>query len=161
MPTTPRGGHGEAVNSGCFILENTMQTISAPVDFTARDMGSVVLFKPETPDAEVFDSAVPGEAQMIYYLISPRNACGEREPGIDPQGMPVLPLAACTPLGLDSDGDGHKDLVDNCATAGNPTQDDLDLDFVGDTCDNCPADWNPDQADADNDTLGDACDTTP
>lgn len=59
---------------------------------------------------------------------------------------------------VDSDGDGVRNLADNCARTSNPTQTDTDADRVGDPCDNCPSVANIDQANHDSDALGDACD---
>ncbi len=63
--------------------------------------------------------------------------------------------------GVDSDGDGIPDSVDNCPSVPNPGQLDGDGDGVGDVCDNCPTFPNPGQADADGDGVGDACDNCP
>ena len=75
--------------------------------------------------------------------------------------------------GLDSDGDGVLDGVDNCPNDANADQADADGDGIGDACDlltdsdgdgvadaddNCPNNPNPGQEDADNDGIGDACD---
>jgi hypothetical protein len=85
------------------------------------------------------------------------------------------------PDSVDSDGDGIKDLCDNCPGVGNPDQSDHDNDQLGDACDdctdtdgdgfgnpgfpantcpddNCPLGYNPDQIDTDGDGIGDACD---
>jgi PKD repeat protein len=98
-------------------------------------------------EAEEKDPLPPGG--LALYLIAPRNGCGEFElPAVD---------ASCESLGLDSEGDGIPDLLDNCALAANPGQSDIDGDFVGDPCDNCLWEFNPDQADADGDGIGDAC----
>ncbi len=75
---------------------------------------------------------------------------------------------------LDSDGDGiadnYRGIVDNCPTAANPTQSDIDNDGLGDACDpdmdgdavlnavdNCPSAFNPTQADFNLNGIGDAC----
>jgi len=50
------------------------------------------------------------------------------------------------------------DFQDNCETAYNPDQNDVDEDGVGDVCDNCAAVANSDQSDIDSDGLGDVCD---
>lgn len=75
------------------------------------------------------------------------------------------------PVVVDADGDGWVDADDNCPTAANADQADLDQDGDGDACDadddgdgasdasdNCAIIANPDQANSDNDGLGDACD---
>ena len=64
-------------------------------------------------------------------------------------------------FGLDTDGDGIADVVDNCPDDLNPDQADGDTDDVGDVCDNCLEDFNPDQLDDDDDGAGDACDLCP
>ena len=60
--------------------------------------------------------------------------------------------------GVDRDGDGVPDGVDNCPDVANPTQTDSDGDGVGDACDNCPNTPNPDQFDRDANGIGDRCD---
>jgi hypothetical protein len=55
--------------------------------------------------------------------------------------------------GLDGDGDGVEDAVDNCPSAENPDQLDSDCDGVGDACDLCPG--GDDHVDLDNDGLPD------
>jgi hypothetical protein len=60
---------------------------------------------------------------------------------------------------VDGDGDGRRDLADNCPGLSNPTQVDGDGDTHGDPCDDCPALSNGSQIDSDDDGQGDACDT--
>jgi len=64
--------------------------------------------------------------------------------------------------GLDTDGDGVPDPVDNCPTVPNPTQDNEDGDRFGDACDPCPpyADADP-IADPDGDGVSGQCDPHP
>jgi hypothetical protein len=45
----------------------------------------------------------------------------------------------CEPPGVDTDGDGACDPVDNCPTIANSDQSDTDGDLVGQVCDNCTA----------------------
>ena len=63
--------------------------------------------------------------------------------------------------GLDLDGDGVEETLDNCPGVVNPSQLDSDGDGRGDACDNCPTNSNLSQVDTDGDTLGDACDNCP
>lgn len=68
----------------------------------------------------------------------------------------------------DKDGDGVKDIDDNCPNTFNPKQEDDDDDKVGNVCDNCRLKPNGiaqaalegvgNQLDSDGDGIGDACD---
>jgi Thrombospondin type 3 repeat len=84
-----------------------------------------------------------------------------------------VPLRAFSqqPSGIDDDGDGVFDEMDNCKFTPNPNQNNSDLDELGDPCDNdddgdtvddvidnCPGLPNSDQADHDHDGIGDVCD---
>ncbi len=66
--------------------------------------------------------------------------------------------------GLDTDGDGILDDVDNCVTTPNADQSDQDGDTVGDVCDNCLLEFNPDQCNTNagtgpgQDQIGNVCD---
>lgn len=73
----------------------------------------------------------------------------------------------------DRDRDNIVDSLDNCISAFNPSQADLDRDGAGDACDtdrdgdavpnqldNCPDVSNPDQRDANRNGTGDACEST-
>ncbi len=75
-----------------------------------------------------------------------------------PRGMP----------GVDTDGDGSDDDMDNCLAVPNPGQHDEDSDGYGDDCDNCPSFPNTSQTNAGEtnagaaaDSVGDACDPRP
>jgi len=50
-------------------------------------------------------------------------------------GLPLAAMAGPTPGGADGDGDGVENAFDNCSTASNATQKDVDHDGCGDTCD--------------------------
>ncbi len=63
--------------------------------------------------------------------------------------------------GLDSDGDGVANSLDNCILTANETQDDGDGDGYGDACDFCPGNFDRGQADTDQDGVGDGCDSCP
>ncbi|KAK7878741.1 hypothetical protein WMY93_034297, partial [Mugilogobius chulae] len=58
----------------------------------------------------------------------------------------------------DADGDGIKNVEDNCRLVPNKDQQNSDSDSFGDSCDNCPTVPNPDQKDTDSNGQGDACD---
>lgn len=79
--------------------------------------------------------------------------------------------------GLDFDGDGVADIVDNCPAQPNVEQSDTDSDGIGDACDDCPdgvdsdsdgvcddidscpQDFDRTQIDIDDDGIGDICDS--
>src|SRR5437867_560778 len=62
-------------------------------------------------------------------------------------------------LGLvDTDGDGRRNLGDNCPRIANANQAGGEADKVGDACDNWLGLANQDQLDSDTDGTGDACD---
>jgi len=58
----------------------------------------------------------------------------------------------------DDDGDGVRNIDDNCVTVPNTDQGNDDGDLFGDVCDNCPSAANDNQTDSDNDEIGDDCD---
>jgi hypothetical protein len=91
-------------------------------------------------------------------------------------GCPSKPERSsdCGSCGLDADGDGISDALDNCQQVFNPDQLDTEGDGEGDACDpdddgdgvqdgsdNCPLVSNPAQEDRDQDGIGDACDADP
>ncbi len=58
----------------------------------------------------------------------------------------------------DCDDDNISNMIDNCPTVVNTSQDNNDSDNLGDVCDNCPLVTNQDQLDFDGDGIGDDCD---
>jgi hypothetical protein len=90
-------------------------------------------------------------------------------PPTDPVGEPITAtLHANLSCGVDDDGDGILNDVDNCPATFNPGQEDVDLDGVGDFCDNCSDVANGtllplgasalSQRDTDSDGFGNMCD---
>ncbi len=57
----------------------------------------------------------------------------------------------------DTDGDGKRNMLDNCPTFNNSDQADGDGDGVGNVCDNCEDVANPNQEDLNFNGVGDAC----
>jgi hypothetical protein len=115
----------------------------------------------ETPNRQLDDPAIPAPGQGFYYLVAGRNSCGESRAGSTGTGAPVHPPQSCSSANRETDGDGVRDLGDNCATSVNAAQADADVDWVGDLCDNCLGLGNAAQANADGDLRGDACDNCP
>jgi hypothetical protein len=67
-------------------------------------------------------------------------------------------MHASLSCGLDADGDGVFDDIDNCPITFNPGQENGDTDLIGDACDNCTLVANADQRDTDADGYGNICD---
>lgn len=86
--------------------------------------------------------------RSLVVALSLLAACGD-------DGARRLPDA---PEGIDTDGDGVFDTIDNCVSIPNSDQVDLDSDTAGDACDNCTTQSNTEQTNTDSDTMGDACD---
>jgi hypothetical protein len=115
-----------------------------------------------------FGRGIAVDAVAIYVTgDTASQAGGQFQPTTFPQTPPVAPFqstlagasdAFVLQLGLDSDGDGWPDVVDNCPNTPNPDQADGDGDGVGDACDNCKFVPNPDQTpDPSKPGLGLAC----
>ncbi|CAG5988040.1 unnamed protein product [Menidia menidia] len=89
------------------------------------------------------------------------NTCG---PDTDMDGYPDRPLPCmdnhkhCKQCDEDADGDGIKNVEDNCRLVPNRDQQNSDSDSFGDACDNCPTVPNSGQKDTDSNGQGDACD---
>jgi hypothetical protein len=104
------------------------------------------------------DNVDPVATQLFFYLVARDiSSCAESTLGVASSGVPRPNTSACPNFGVDTDGDGTIDSLDNCPAVYNPAQSDVDGDVVGDACDNCPAIPNQDQADEDRDGVGDLC----
>lgn len=134
-------------------------------DFPHIDVGLNGLFciaeDPDCPSPDGGDAVLTVRLGDLDQALQPRQLDGNGD-GI---GRPDLGALERVPGGpLDTDGDGVLDATDNCPAAGNPGQQDTDLDpngigdTIGDACDNCPADFNLLQLDFDLDGVGDDCD---
>ena len=114
-----------------------------------------------TPDEHAGSSLagvgdVSGDMLNDFLIGSP----GFDEPGTaDDDDGRVYIVTPPSPT-ADTDGDGIRDVLDNCPLTPND-QTDSDGDGVGDACDNCQNHFNPSQGDGDLDGVGDACDTNP
>jgi hypothetical protein len=86
---------------------------------------------------------------------------GGMSPPDDASQADASPADAINPFD-DTDGDLVPDIVDNCKTTANLTQDNEDGDRFGDACDPCPpfTDLDP-VADGDGDGVSDLCDPFP
>ncbi len=120
-----------------------------------------VCFGGELPGTEANDPSTPPAGTVYYYVMSAKNSCGESATGKDNYGQNHFPAVACPAASRDGDGDGIKDLGDNCPLTANADQADGDGDWIGQVCDNCVSAVNPDQADGDSDGAGDLCDNCP
>jgi len=118
-------------------------------------------FDTENVARTVTDGATPTPGNGFYYIIGSRNTCGESAAVANGLGQQHTPALTCSTANRNSDGDDLRDLGDNCPSATNATQGDVDNDSQGDACDNCPSTSNVDQADPDGDARGSACDNCP
>lgn len=88
----------------------------------------------------------------VWFLMFSISSAEERNPEAG------MTLEQALPFSPDGDGDGIKNLVDNCPLKANSSQQDTDEDGVGDVCDNCPKVFNPGQMDEDKNGTGNVCD---
>ncbi len=97
--------------------------------------------------------AAPGRAYDCWVFAD--VSLSSSNPSVPDVSMPV----AARSTG-DFDGDGIKDLADNCPVTSNPSQDatDDDLDGVPNSCDNCLGVANASQCDTNGDGFGNHCD---
>ncbi len=110
-----------AAGSG-VLARVTLQAVGAGA--SSLDLASVKL-------ADGLGNPIPPSDSTTHVYLGPVNSGS-----VDVGGI----------CGLDSDGDGIPDSVDNCPTVPNAAQTDADGDGVGDACDNCPEWPNPSQA---------------
>ena len=139
---------------------------------------STVMCSACTLDFEEFQPYTTPEGYRDAEPVPDMDPMVDMDPGIDmivEDGFIVEP-----DLGMDLDGDGVLDQVDNCPEVSNMDQVDTDSDDIGDACDdddddgildyrsdgmgggvqndNCLGVPNVDQKDTDWDLIGDACD---
>lgn len=160
---------------------------------TENGAGEIVLVHGSPGFLGDFDFAA-GDADLVFYgsaedpgaftrALSDVNGDGIMEMVISTSTDPFLEKRATVWIvsPVDTDGDGLRNLPDNCPLVWNPDQRDSDGDLVGDACDpdlvntigdmdgdgiadaqdNCPHHPNPLQADSDGDAAGDLCDNCP
>ena len=99
----------------------------------------------------------PPAGTTFYYLVTGTNRCAEGPLGTASSGQPIVSPVPCVTQNLDTDGDGVRDIDDDCPRVANAAQADRDHDGRGDVCDNCPDVPNPGQEDSDGNGVGDAC----
>jgi hypothetical protein len=110
---------------------------------------------------QVDDTTVPEPGELLFFMVSGLNSCGEGTIGSGTNG-PRTQMPGCVPdPQSDSDGDGTPDVDDVCPAAPDPGQADADGDGLGDACDLCPASADPEQLDLDGDGLTSGCDSCP
>lgn len=119
-----------------------------PIWGARRGAGGAYTSDTLIPSTGLGVSALGEDAAGELYVVDHQN----------PSGAVYKIVASCS--GADSDGDGDKDVCDNCPDDPNGNQADVDRDGVGDTCDNCPALLNPGQDDSDGDGVGNGCDAS-
>ncbi len=138
--TTPAGrtgdfdGDGDLDEMDCAIARNATGTRWGDVGFVLA--------------ADLDGNANVTCSDLDEWLSLYRNYVGDPE-AADPCGLSSS---------ADQDGDGVRDLCDNCPAIANEDEMDSDGDGLGDACDSCPFVANRDQHDTDADGIGDVCD---
>jgi hypothetical protein len=174
------GGEGSAAGVGLTVNGSAVESflggivegenLTATVTFTPAEGSSYTVSATWSgsisgPGAHSFSTSVSLPTGDVYAFYGMAHATDSNL--VDPEEeVSVGPVC-----GDDSDGDGVNDDEDNCPSAANSDQADLDEDGLGNVCDddqdgdgvsndadNCPFDVNSDQADTDHDGAGSACD---
>lgn len=116
-------------------------------------------FSPSVPSGVpcVLPPAGTGACPSGQFCVEPGVCVTENPPKLD---AAIDAVDAFIEVGPDdSDGDGVKDVEDNCPAIANSSQHDEDLDQLGDACDPCPPFAETD--DPDGDGVAGSCDPWP
>jgi len=132
---------------GIVDCEATPQPLD-PFPFEGYEPRNAVPGSPAGPysDVNYTASTLTDASNRVFAFVDPTlgNFDGNNTllawPPVDPPLIPITPIVpvslACTVLsGMDTDGDGVDDAVDNCTQVANPGQEDTDADGFGNRCD--------------------------
>ena len=178
---------GTTYSRNCIVWSNTPLNVNGTQNCTYSDIsplqpgaGNIEI----APAFEDLTNYVPTTGSAVVDSGDPSPAYNDIEDPGNP-GFALYPAhgglrndmgayGGGDPDSCDVDGDGTRDVVDNCPEVPNVDQLDTDGDASGNECDsdddndgftdfldNCPLVVNPGQADQDNDGIGDLCDNCP